>query len=43
MIKQIIAMTIKEFKVLLSDAGAFSTLFIMPIAFILVMSIALQG
>lgn len=43
MIKQIIAMTIKEFKVLLSDAGAFSTLFIMPIAFILVMSVALQG
>jgi len=43
MFKQIIAITVKEFKVLLRDKRAFSTLFIMPIAFILVMTLALQG
>jgi ABC-2 type transport system permease protein len=43
MFNQILAITIKEFKVLLRDKHAFSNLFIMPIVFILVMSIALQG
>jgi ABC-2 type transport system permease protein len=43
MINQIFAITIKEFKVLLGDRGAFTGLFILPIAFILVMTIALQG
>ncbi len=43
MLYQIYAMTLKEFKVLLRDRGAFSMLFIQPIAFILVMTIALQG
>ena len=43
MINQIVAITIKEFKVLLHDRGAFTGLFILPIAFILVMSVSLQG
>jgi ABC-2 type transport system permease protein len=43
MFSQIIAITIKEFKVLLRDKGAFTGLFIIPIAFILVMTVALQG
>jgi ABC-2 type transport system permease protein len=43
MIYQIFAITLKEFKVLLRDRGAFTGLFILPIAFILVMTTALQG
>jgi ABC-2 type transport system permease protein len=43
MLNQILAITIKEFKVLLHDRGAFTGLFILPIAFILVMTTALQG
>jgi ABC-2 type transport system permease protein len=43
MLNQIFSMTIKEFKVLLRDRGAFTGLFILPIAFILVMTMALQG
>lgn len=43
MINQMLAITIKEFKVLLHDRGAFTALFILPIAFILVMTVALQG
>lgn len=43
MISQILAITIKEFKVLLRDRGAFSGLFIQPMVFIVVMTIALQG
>jgi ABC-2 type transport system permease protein len=43
MIYQIVAITLKEFKVLLRDRGAFIVLFILPIAFILVMTTALQG
>ncbi len=43
MFYQISAMTIKEFKMLLRDRGALSMLFIQPIAFILVMTVALQG
>ena len=43
MFNQIIAITVKEFKVLLHDRGAFTGLFILPIVFILVMTVALQG
>lgn len=43
MLNQIIAIMTKEFKVLLHDRRAFSSLFFMPIAFILVMTVALQG
>jgi ABC-2 type transport system permease protein len=43
MLNQIFAITIKEFKVLLRDRGAFTGLFILPIAFILVMTVSLQG
>jgi ABC-2 type transport system permease protein len=43
MLNQIFSITIKEFKVLLRDRGAFTGLFILPIAFILVMTFALQG
>ena len=43
MIYQILAITLKEFKVLLRDRGALTMLFILPIAFILVMTTALQG
>lgn len=43
MINQIFAIVVKEFKVLLHDRGAFTGLFILPIAFILVMTTALQG
>ena len=43
MINQIVAITIKEFKVLLHDRGAFTGLFILPLAFILVMTTALSG
>jgi ABC-2 type transport system permease protein len=43
MLHQIFAITIKEIKVLLHDKKAFTGLFILPIAFILVMTTALQG
>jgi ABC-2 type transport system permease protein len=43
MLKKIFSLTIKELKVLLHDRGAFTGLFILPIAFILVMTTALQG
>jgi ABC-2 type transport system permease protein len=43
MLNQIFAITIKELKVILHDRGAVTALFIMPIAFILVMTTALQG
>jgi ABC-2 type transport system permease protein len=43
MIHQIFAITSKEFKVLINDRRAFSNLFLIPIAFILVMTVALQG
>ena len=43
MINQIFAITMKEFKVLLRDRRAFNGLFILPIAFILVMTMALQN
>ncbi len=43
MFNQILAITVKELKVLLHDRGAFTGLFILPIAFILVMTVALQG
>jgi ABC-2 type transport system permease protein len=43
MVYQIVAVTIKEIKVLLRDKRAFTGLFILPIAFILVMTTALQG
>lgn len=43
MFLQIYAMTVKELKVLLRDRGEITTLFILPIVFILVMTVALQG
>ena len=43
MLNQTLAIMFKEFKVLLRDKRAFSSLFIQPIAFILVMTVALQG
>jgi ABC-2 type transport system permease protein len=43
MLYQIYAITIKELKILLRDAAALSLLFLMPIMFILVMSVALNG
>jgi ABC-2 type transport system permease protein len=43
MINQIFAISIKELKVLLRDRGAMVSLFLLPVAFILVMTIALQG
>ena len=43
MINQIIAITLKEIKVLMRDRGEIVALFIIPIAFILVMTTALQG
>ena len=43
MIQQIIAIAIKDIKILLRDPGGLVTLFAMPIMFILVMSFALQG
>lgn len=43
MIRQIIAITLKELKVLLLDREALVLLFAMPIFFILVMSFALEG
>ena len=43
MIHQIIAITIKDLKVLFHDRGGIVALFLMPAMFILVMSYALQG
>lgn len=43
MIRQIIAITFKELKVLWLDREALALLFIMPVFFILVMSFALEG
>ncbi len=43
MLRQMIAITLKELKVLLLDREALALLFIMPIFFILVMSFALKG
>lgn len=43
MIQQIIAVTLKEFNVLWHDREALALLFIMPVFFILLMSVALEG
>ena len=43
MFYQIYAITLKELKILFRSAGTVSTLFLMPVMFILVMSIALNG
>ena len=43
MIRQIVAVSIKEFNVLRHDREALALLFIMPVFFILVMSLALEG
>lgn len=43
LIRQIIAVTLKELKVLWRDREAFALLFIMPVFFIVVMSFALEG
>jgi ABC-2 type transport system permease protein len=43
MLYQILALTIKDLKILFRDRGGMITLFAMPIMFILVMSVALQG
>ncbi|HVN52965.1 MAG TPA: ABC-2 transporter permease [Anaerolineaceae bacterium] len=43
MLTQIFALTIKELKVLLRDRGALVALFLLPAAFILVMTTAMQG
>jgi ABC-2 type transport system permease protein len=43
MLNQILAMTMKELKVIFHDRGEVVGLFLMPIAFILVMTTALQG
>ena len=43
MIRQIIAITLKELKTLLLDREALGLLFVMPMFFILVMSFALEG
>ncbi|MCE1254513.1 MAG: ABC transporter permease [Anaerolineae bacterium] len=43
MFYQIYAITIKELKILFRSTGTISTLFLMPVMFILVMSIALNG
>src|SRR4030043_1783914 len=43
MIRQIIAITFKELKVLCLDREALALLFVMPVFFILVMSFALEG
>jgi ABC-2 type transport system permease protein len=42
-INQIFALALKEFKVIIHDRGAAIGLFLIPIAFILVMTVALQG
>ncbi len=43
MLSQILALTIKDLKILARDRAGMITLFAMPIMFILVMSVALQG
>ena len=43
MLNQIFALTVKEIKVLLRNRGALTALFLLPVAFILVMTFALQG
>jgi len=43
MLYQIYAITVKELKILFRDAASLSLLFLMPIMFILVMSVALNG
>ncbi len=43
MLQQIFAITIKDLKILFKDRGGMITLFAMPMMFILVMSVALQG
>lgn len=43
MIRQILAMTWKDLKILAKDPGGLSTLFLMPAAFIVIMSLALGG
>src|SRR5512139_3833161 len=43
MLRQIIAITLKELKVIWLDREALALLFAMPMFFILVMSLALQG
>ena len=43
MLNQIFAITQKELKVIAHDRGALVGLFLMPIAFILIMTVALQG
>ncbi len=43
MLHQIFALTVKDLKILLHDRGGMITLFAMPMMFILVMSVALQG
>jgi ABC-2 type transport system permease protein len=43
MLRQILSTTWKDIKILLIDIGGIATLFLMPLMFIVVMSIALQG
>lgn len=43
MIRQILSMTWKDLKILAKDPGGLSTLFLMPAAFIVIMSLALGG
>jgi len=43
MLDQILAITVKEFKLLMHDRAGLIALFVMPIMFILVMSVALQN
>jgi ABC-2 type transport system permease protein len=43
MIQQILAITVKDLKILFRDRGGMIALFAMPVMFILVMSVALQG
>ncbi|MCG2767663.1 MAG: ABC transporter permease [Chloroflexota bacterium] len=43
MLRQILSITWKDLKILFKDIGGLTTLFLMPMMFIIVMSIALQG
>ena len=43
MLYQIYAITVKELKILLRDAAALELLFLMPIMFIVVMTVAING
>lgn len=43
MIRQILAITWKDLKILLKDTGGLATLFLMPAMFIFVMTLALGG